>query len=182
MTSPSLYELLLKMDAQDILLAYKGEINSQLLDAVYSMMNKNFEQSNAPAEIRKKFFHVLVESLQNLFHHQIDVSDKINKENNTITGFLITGNGSQYRIVTGNYITKDSIVNLKQKLDEVNGMNSQDLREYYKQSLASGEYSEKGGAGLGIIEMARKSGNKLTYEFTDVNSDYSFFSLSVTVS
>jgi hypothetical protein len=170
------------MDADNILLAYKGEINSQLLDAVYAMMEKNFEKSNAPTEIRKKFFHVLVESLQNLFHHQINVTPAVKSAGKNITGFLIIGDGSEYRIITGNYMLNEGIPRLKQRLDEVNGMSGSNLREYYKQSLASGEFSEKGGAGLGIIEMARKSGNKLTYEFTEIDDTYSFFSLAVTVS
>jgi hypothetical protein len=66
-------------------------------------------------------------------------------------------------------------------LEEVNNLSPDELKEYYRQSLSETEFTEKGGAGLGIIEMARKSGHKLKYEFTKINNEYSFFSLTITI-
>ena len=50
---------------------------------------------------------------------------------------------------------------------------------YYQKILSDGERSSKGTAGLGMIDIARKSGNKLEYEFVDVNEYYDFFCLNV---
>ena len=47
--------------------------------------------------------------------------------------------------------------------------------------LSSSEFSSKGGAGLGLIEMAKKTGNKLDYDFVPVDTDFSYFILSKTV-
>ena len=56
------------------------------------------------------------------------------------------------------------------------------MKRYYKEVLNETEISKKGGAGLGLIEMARKSGNKLAFDFTEVNSVYSFFYLHLEIS
>jgi hypothetical protein len=42
--------------------------------------------------------------------------------------------------------------------------------------------SEVGGAGLGFIDMARKSENKLSYSFDKINDRISFFTLMTMVS
>ena len=42
--------------------------------------------------------------------------------------------------------------------------------------------SAKGGGGLGLVDIARKTGNKLEYNFESMTSDYYFFNLDVTIS
>ena len=60
-------------------------------------------------------------------------------------------------------------------------MDKEELREYYQLSLNNSMVSNKGTAGLGMIDIARKSGNKLEYEFLEIDKDFSFFSLNVKI-
>ena len=174
----SVYELLREMDAQNIVVAYNGAIDEKLLEAVYSMMDKHMEERKTPSDKRKKVFHVLVESLQNVFHHhpENEISNEITK-----AGFVIKCSAETYTIITGNNVSSSAIPGLKEKLEKVNSLSPADLRAHYQESLANTELSVKGGAGLGIIEMARKSGHKLKYEFTRVNNEFSFFTLEVVI-
>jgi len=48
--------------------------------------------------------------------------------------------------------------------------------------LNNGEMSDKGGGGLGMIDIARKTGEKLNYNFMPVDDSYSFFSLNIKIS
>ena len=180
MPHSSLYELLRRMDIDNIILAYRGEINGDLLESVYEMMSKQTGQAISPDK-NKKLLNILIESLQNAFHHQATISNDL-KGSENMTGFIITSDtNNTYRIVTGNYILNNDINTLKQKLEKVNSLSPEELRSHYQNALAGNEFSEKGGAGLGIIEMARKSGNKLSFEFTKVNDTCSFFSLEITI-
>jgi hypothetical protein len=182
MVNNSIFDLFQKMDSENIILAYKGEINSELLEAVYTMMDKHLEQKKISPDRKKKFYHILVEALQNVFHHQSrNANGNHPADKNDLTGFVVRCDDDHYRIITGNYIRNASIDHLKKRLDEVNDLTPEKLRVHYQQSLAGNEFSEKGGAGLGIIEMARKSGSKLNYEFTTIDKEYSFFSLAITI-
>jgi hypothetical protein len=182
MPNSSVYELLHKMDAENIVLAYKGEINADLLEAVYSMLDRQLEDTKISPDRKKKLFHILIECLQNVFHHQASIPKEQIDINIAMTGFVIKNySENSYSIITGNYVLKAESEKLKRKIDEVNAFSPEELRFHYQQTLAGNEFSEKGGAGLGIIEMARKSGNKLNYEFTNVNNEYSFFSLAITI-
>jgi hypothetical protein len=176
--STSVFDLLRQMDGQNIIVAYNGAIDDKLLESVYEMMDTHLEERKMPGDKRKKFFHVLIEALQNVFHHQ---PENGSAGNDMQAGFVIKHEDDKYTIITGNLLLNSAIERLEEKLQKVNNLSAAELRSHYQESLANTELSKKGGAGLGIIEMARKSGTKLKYEFTNVNNEYSFFTLEVTI-
>ena len=96
--------------------------------------------------------------------------------------FMIGKSDGQYNIITGNYISNDNVSGLKKRLDEVNSLSKEELKDYYKQILNNGEMSLKGGGGLGMIDIARKTGQKLGYTFQNVDTNLSFFSLNIKIS
>jgi len=51
-----------------------------------------------------------------------------------------------------------------------------------KDIIKDATLSAKGGAGLGFVDMARKSGEKLVFDFPEISEDYCFFCLSIDVS
>ena len=51
----------------------------------------------------------------------------------------------------------------------------------YKKQLREGTLSEKQGAGLGLIDIARKSTSKLHYQFIPLDEGHSFFILKVEI-
>jgi len=75
----------------------------------------------------------------------------------------------------------DSIKALGEKIERMNAMTPEQLRTYYQESLSVAELSEKGGAGLGILDMARKSKMPLEYEFVPIDEHYSFFILAISI-
>ncbi|MCZ8214613.1 MAG: SiaB family protein kinase, partial [Cyclobacteriaceae bacterium] len=88
----------------------------------------------------------------------------------------------RYSIMTGNPIKKTATADLKRKLDDLNQLDKEGLKEMYKEIIKNTQISEKGGAGLGFVDMARKSGEKLEFDFPEMNADYNFFCLKVNVS
>ncbi len=71
---------------------------------------------------------------------------------------------------------------LKDKLDQINSLDKDGLKTLYKDIIKSGSgLTDKGGAGLGFVDMARKSGQKLEYGFESLGDGHSFFSLKTTV-
>jgi len=95
--------------------------------------------------------------------------------------FMIKKQDDEYSIMTGNYIMNENVPSMKNRLDTINSMDTLQLKTYYKEVLNNGEMSTKGGGGLGMIDIARKSGKKLEYRFDKVDNKFSFFSLNVKV-
>ena len=86
-----------------------------------------------------------------------------------------------YTVTTGNVIPAEGSIMLREKLEQINKLDPNEIREVYRQMLSVAEFSDKGGAGLGLIEMAKKTGNKLDYDFVSLDKNYSYFILSKTV-
>jgi hypothetical protein len=91
--------------------------------------------------------------------------------------FGIQKKGPWYYVTTGNVLEQLKVPELRGKLDRVNSLDQEELTQFYREILSDGKISSKGGAGLGLIEMARKSGNKLHYDFRNITEELAFFYL-----
>ena len=124
----------------------------------------------------------MVECLQNLYHHiEDDDESKKHLKKSKSALIMVVRNEDGYYIQTGNYIDRTIVTELEERLIKINTLEKEQLREYYKEVLSNGNISEKGTAGLGMIDIARKSGNKLDFKFLDIDQDFSFFSLNVKI-
>tara|TARA_B100000809_G_scaffold259966_1_gene305997 strand:+ start:594 stop:1106 length:513 start_codon:yes stop_codon:yes gene_type:complete len=168
------------MEKGNIMLSFKGEVTSDLLTSILQIMESKMETLEEPPKIKKKVYNILVECLQNLYHH-LDDDDFKTKINEKSALFMIRKEGGEYSIMTGNFISNNNVELMKDRLDRINGMDKAGLKFYYKEVLNNGEMSAKGGGGLGMIDIARKSGKKLDYTFDKIDEEYSFFSLNIKV-
>jgi len=168
-----------KMEKNNILLSFKGDITSELLTSILQIMENKMDNMQEEPKMKKKVYNVLVECLQNLYHHMDDVAEATDISRSAI--FMIGKNKNSYTIITGNYIINENVHGLKNRLDEVNSLNKEELKEYYKKILNNGEMSLKGGGGLGMIDIARKTGEKLDYNFLEIDNKVSFFTLNIKV-
>jgi len=166
----------------DVLLAYKGSITSDLINDILEAVEQKLEEANAESKLRKKMYNVLVESLQNLFHHIEPNHEGIEEDLDPKFGVLvIERDGEFYKVTTGNFVNTKRIKFLKEKIDKINSLTKDELKDMYKFILNHQKLSAKGGGGLGLVDIARKSGNKLEYEFYVYNENYSFFNLTIRV-
>ena len=165
--SLSLFDILQK---ENISYIHLGDFNNEVTEAVISLTEKNLQTEEQSSKMKKKIFSIMIESIQNITRHQTK------KTNNVDLGlFIIKKSNDRYYITTGNSIEKSNIPTITKLLKNINVLNKDELKSYYKKILNEGELSEKGGAGVGFIDMARKSGNKLSYKFIDVNKTKSYF-------
>ena len=176
----NIYEFYDKMERNNIMLSFKGDITSELLTSVLQIMESKLDTLQEEPKIKKKVYNVLVECLQNLYHHLDEVSQENDKIRSAI--FMIGKIDNSYNIITGNYIKNTNIESLKKRLEDINILTKEELKEYYKLVLNNGEMSMKGGGGLGMIDIARKTGQKLNFDFAPVDDKYSFFSLNIKIS
>ncbi|HET6246029.1 MAG: hypothetical protein H0V01_10185 [Bacteroidetes bacterium] len=172
-----------KMERNNILLSFKGHITSELLTSILQIMESKMDHLQEEPKVKKKVYNVLVECLQNLYHHlDVKTTDVGNCEIPRSAIFMIGKIDNQYTIITGNYIQNKNVEFLKKRIDEINLMSKDELKTFYKLILNNGEMSDKGGGGLGMIDIARKSGEKLNYDFVPIDDITHFFSLNVKIS
>jgi len=170
------------MESNKVVLSFKGDITSELMSSILQIIEQRMEDMNEAPKLRKKVYNVLVECLQNLYHHidEFPVEPKANLRDRSAI-FMVSLNANGYSITTGNYILTRKIDDFQDKLERINSLSKDELKGLYKEVLTSDERSTKGGGGLGMIDIARKTGKKLNYEFARLNENYSFFSLNINI-
>ena len=173
------YDFYVKMKAQEVSLVYEGEITHQITKAFTSLTESKMLQEEEPNSVQKKVFHVMVECLQNISKHA-DQGRNSTKDGRGI--FMVSKGDDEYSVTTGNTIPTNKIENLKKMLENINGLEKVGLKKLYKQQIREGRLSDKGGAGLGFIDIAKKTGRKLNYHFLTVDDNNSFFVLTSTIS
>lgn len=178
------YEYFKQMEENNIILAFKGNITGDLLTSILEITENKLEKIQEEPKVRRKVFNILVECLQNVYHHMDELEAMFGNmafHNNSVI-FMIGQQENNYFIITGNHILNDKINHLKNKIDKINSLNPDELKNFYKEVLTTSEgLSEKGGAGLGMIDIARKSGNKIEYDFKPIDEKFSFYSLFIKV-
>lgn len=178
------YSYYKNMQLNNIIFVYQGEVTADLVSSILHMMENKLDGDGEDRKIKKKVFNVMVECLQNVYHH-LDTLELRSDDSdiNDRTALLMIGKEEKdYYVITGNHILNDRIEDLRSRLDRVNACDRNQLKALYQNILANEPMSEKGTAGLGMIDIARKSGQALGYDFHPVNDKYSFFSLEAKVS
>jgi hypothetical protein len=94
---------------------------------------------------------------------------------------MLSYDKKEYDLRFGNLINIEGKKHLEKEITKINKMNSLELREYHKEVLFSGEISDKGGAGLGIIITGMKSSDKMVYDFVHLSDDLYFYNLHLNV-
>lgn len=168
------------MERKNIMLSFKGDMSTDLLTSILQIVENKLDRFGESPKIKKRIFNILVECLQNL-HHHIDTPESFPFGDKPSVIVMVAKTVSGYAIITGNFILDGNADELKKRLEQINGMTPEEVKELYKSVLADGKLSEKGGGGLGMIDIARKSGEKLEYGFIPFGDGSSFFSLNVKV-
>jgi hypothetical protein len=164
-----------KMMKERLMFVYRGIVTNDNSASLLMLLEKEMENSEFGFVGRKRLFMFVLESLQNVSRH----SDRAHHAEMSLVVYSKTDSG--YTVTTGNVIDTEKIENLRAKLDEINKLDSGEIRNVYRHMLSNAEFSNKGGAGLGLIEMAKKTGNKLDYDFVELDNKLSYFILSKTV-
>lgn len=167
-----------QLKGDDLSFIYQGNFNDDITNRVIDLSERNMDSQGQQTRIKHRVSFLLAECFQNIVRHSDQTLEKESKDNpNGI--FLTRHIGSKYYIISGNPVRNDSIPELVKKLNNINTMSKDELKKLYMQVLAGGGLSDKGGAGLGLIEMARKSGERLVFDFKEINDTLSFFYLQV---
>jgi hypothetical protein len=84
-------------------------------------------------------------------------------------------------VCSGNFIKKEDVAELREHIDFINKHDKNELKALYKKQLRGPSLAHFNGAGVGLIDMARRAHDKLVYKFVEKDDKYDFFSLIVTV-
>lgn len=174
MASFELYDFYHQVKNNDILISFKGALSQDIL----VQMGEFIKNQLSVSKKLKKIFSVFVEMSQNIMHYSAE-REIINDKEVGVGIILFIELDDGYEVYGGNAVNKSQADNVREKLDIINTLNKEDLKDlYHRQRKSPTEFGSKG-AGLGLIDMARKSSGNIFYKITEMDDKLSFLELSV---
>ncbi len=165
------------------ILSYQGPLSFSTIDWLLSEFKLAAEDNELSFRIYKKMISVMIEALENVTKY----SEKIHcngesKASEFCPSCEISCNDTEIELTTQNPVKKVDVASLRNRIDSVNKQSKEELKELFKSIITNGEFSPSGGAGLGLIEMAKTTGNKLEYTFESISKDFSLYTLRASMS
>lgn len=164
------------MGKTNILLAFCGRFDHTMNTSLLLNSKAELNELGEAFGVNKKVYNVLVESVENVTRYSSH-----GNENNIKSILLLCKSENTYSIITCNAIQNKDVAPLKERLDTVISSSKEKLKTNYREQILSERISENA-AGLGILDIAIKTDNKIRYHFKDYSPTTSlyFFQAEIT--
>jgi hypothetical protein len=166
------------MSESGIFLDYHGPVDLSVIELLLKKLKKTKEFTALNQTTRKRTYALVVECLENIAKHSVLKSSddpgmrshiSISKENDKII------------VAAGNPVTDDVKDNLVMKLDHINQLDEAALKTLYEHVINRDPIPDEKGAGLGLISMSIKSGNKINFSFNPLTNGYLYFEIQISI-
>jgi len=170
----SVVQLLFKeFENDNISFIYQGKFSNLALGMATDLVKNHVENEEGLSNIRNKLSFLMIESFQNIVRYR---DTQHESADDMVSQLFITRHIKDvFYVITSNIIENEKIEYVKSKLNQVNTLSDDELKKLYIQVLTNKKLSEQGGAGLGFIEMVRKTKEKLEFDFSPISDAISFF-------
>lgn len=170
----------------NISVMYSGPIWAYGIDGIAEMLQRRLEVDGLPQSASRAVFSVFVEQMNNMLMYSTDKEpvEQENGEKGEISkGIFVLGmKDKTYFVYTGNLLKDSSAEILKKRIDYLNTLDKKQLRKYYKECMQSEDDNpESKGAGLGLIEIARRASSKILYEFQPKDDGMQYYTMYVEI-
>ncbi|MBI3134992.1 MAG: hypothetical protein HYZ14_10005 [Bacteroidetes bacterium] len=157
-----------------IIVSHFGEFSQDLVNSLSTGIEDTMLESGDKKGVVKRMFSILVEGLQNIRIH-----GERDEDNNQISFLIVLQTEDEYKVTFGNLVKSENTYKIIERIDTLNQMDPDQVKELYMEVLSNGIMSNKGGAGLGFITMALKAKSKINYESQEVSDALTFFSVNI---
>ena len=166
----------------DVDIIYTGSLWADGIEGLGTTLRRQmeFEDMSLPASLA--VFSVFVELMNNMLMYSIEKMDIEGHPGVSKGAFILASKNKIYSAQSGNMIKTDNVEHIKNRIDYLNSLDKPAVRKFYKEKIKEKDVnSDSKGAGLGLIEIARRASAPIEYEFTPCGDDLTFMTISVTV-
>ena len=178
----NLYDIRRTLTDGGILICFNGPFSHSIIEELGKAVKKHLESEEIQKSAMMDVFSVYIEATQNVrnYANRADLTEGERTRLNTGI-IVIARQGEHYVVHSGNCVRRDHGEALLQRLDALAGVDKAGLKGLYKEKLRQTIPPGSLGAGLGLIEMARKATEALHYALVPEEDGFAFFSLQVVI-
>ena len=157
-------------------LDYHGHVDLAVIELLLQEFKKREEFVSLNKITGRRTYAILVECLENIYYH----SSKKSSDNKKMQPYIsVSEENDRLIIAAGNTVSNGSKDKLSKDLDLLNQSDEITLRNMHENILGRIQKPGNNGTGLGLIDIALKSGNKTSYSFNPLADDHFYFELRI---
>jgi hypothetical protein len=160
-------------------LSYFGVFDDALTEQLIKLSEYYLQNFSDLHKLKKRVPFLIAECFQNVVRHGASEGDSDIDKPHSVDFFQMNILEDRVVMTSCNLVPNSIMEELRKKITDINSMDADTLRNFYFNVLSNTGLSSKGGAGLGLIEMARKSARPIQYYFFPVDENYSRFFLTI---
>jgi hypothetical protein len=177
-----LHEVRRALSSEGILMCFNGPFSHSIIEELGKAVRRYLESEELRRSSLMDVFSVYVEATQNVANYANRAGRPEEQRQQLNSGIIVIGRrGDQYLIQSGNPVQPEDAGPLRSRLDQIIALDKTGLKALYKERMRQPLEPGRSGAGLGLIDMARKASEPLTYTFVPGEDGMPFFSLKVIV-
>ncbi|MGE4292134.1 MAG: SiaB family protein kinase [Desulfovibrio sp.] len=178
----NLYQYYEEMRKKGTILYFNGPVSQSMVEGLAELMREKMRAEEAGLDSVQRVFSILVEQMQNIVRYSSERHHLVTASLGEMAyGQVAVGRESDgsFFVACGNKVRAEDVERLTCQLEILRTMGRNDLKAYYRERRRSRPGEGSKGAGLGFIEMARKSSRPMDYDFVPLDCETAFFSMKV---
>lgn len=168
------------LSSHKLILLFKGAISQNTLIRIGGLLHLTYEEAGHDLA-KKRLFSILVEMAQNILHYS---QEREFFPSGTVVGagtILVKENPESFEVECTNLVNGSQKNRLESQCALINSMNAEKLRQYYLVQRRQPSDPQSKGAGLGLIEIARKSKHPVVVQFAPAEPDLYHYTISTRI-
>lgn len=174
-----LFQLREQFSKDGILMCFNGPFSHSIIEEIGIAIRNHLAADKLAPMAVQDVFAVYIEMAQNSRNY---LSSKhipvLNAGSATI---VIAKQGEEYAVTAGNVIRNEDIGELSRRIDHINTLDPAGLKKLIRQQLRSDVSDERTGAGIGLMEIAKRATARLVYTIRDIDGQYGFFTMTARI-
>ncbi len=178
----TLYDLRKRLSEQGILISFNGPFSHSIIEELGKAVKHYLEMEEVRKTALMDVFSVYIEATQNVRNYGARADLEEATRTKVGSGIIVIARSEdRYIVSSGNLVRAEDGAELSQRLEELRGMDKAQLKARYKEQMRKEIPPGAQGAGLGLIDMARKASEPLAYDLVPDGDGFAFFTLRVTI-
>lgn len=180
MQAPDLYSLREFCTHRQIMLCFNGPMSRSLIEEIGNALRNYLQADKVQPGMAMDVFAVYIEMSQNIRHYTARMG--YGEADATATMVIARDEQGRYQVSAGNLAEESDAQTLMQRIDALAALDKAALKAAYKKQLrAPRDDNAASGAGLGLIDIARKASAPLQATLFERTDGKVFFSLTALI-
>ncbi|MZP29847.1 hypothetical protein GTO91_09020 [Heliobacterium undosum] len=170
------------LSSENVLISFSGRFTQGIIEELGEAVKNYLENENRPKNDIFNIFAIFIEQTQNIKNY-ITVKEGTPAHDRVAnSGIVLIGkrNSGNY-VSSGNLIENVDAPALARRIDRLTALDKAELKKLYKEEMKKDVSPGSLGAGLGLIDIARKSSAPLEYSIINIDERFSFFTLTAII-